>query len=147
MPKAVEPPTPVIEHMPVSPGGECPGCHWPNGPAGTPGFSAEPHAMANIQRNVPITNTCANCGAFWNLDTVECSTCGWRPKTDALVDKLITEKNAILRRMGGILLAPREMPIEVGTSRSKAEAQAEWDRLHGPGSADPRDPATGQPLA
>jgi hypothetical protein len=108
-------------------GSECPACHHPNGKAGSKGFRAEPHPVfAHGMPRVTVTNVCANCGAPWNLDTVECSTCGWKPKDPAIEDRLIAEKNAILKRMAGSKpLPPRALPIEpVKESAFKKDEEA-----------------------
>lgn len=104
-----------MECAPVGPGTQCPACHWPNDPdPKSKGFRGQTHiSMPHGTPNIRVTNVCANCGAFWNLDTVECSSCGWKPKSPEMEDKLIAEKNAILKRMAGTKpLPPREMPIE-----------------------------------
>jgi ribosomal protein L37E len=102
------------ECEPVVAGGQCPVCEWPNGKSGTRGFRGEPHPVhAHGVPKVKIENVCANCGAAWNLDTVECSTCGWKPKDPTMEDKLIADKNAILKRMASSrMLPPRPQVIE-----------------------------------
>jgi ribosomal protein L37E len=120
--------TPATECQPVAPGSECPACHWPNDPdPKSKGFRGETHVtFAHGSPNLKVTNVCANCGAFWNLDTVECSTCGWKPMDPKMQDNLIEAKNAILKRQQqSKMLPPREMPIEVVKESDIAREQRE----------------------
>lgn len=108
------------ECTPVMPGGECPSCHWKNG-------DAEPHPVYphGGPRVTTSTSLCANCGAPWNLEAARCATCEWLPASDAMVDKLIAEKNTLRHRQGLRPLPPRAMPQEIVEDKALVPADKE----------------------